>query len=258
MMVLSMLFSVSGSVCSLFIRFGRRILLHVLKANEHARIRMPNDSEISEFQEAVYAKYTLLGSVYAVADGLRLYLEQAGDAVIQNMFYNGWTHDHYVSNVFVFSPNGVVIACAINAPGAMHDSQIAELGGVYRKLKSVFEKCGGKCVVDSAFSRARYPFLIKSSQDSLHITDDFSDIVERQQATGLRQSSEWGMRAFKGAFPRKKDRFPYEERGERKVMLIVLVLLFNLRTRLVGINQLLSTFMPHLSVEANRFLRQFQ
>ena len=146
----------------------------------------------------------------------------------------------------------------MNAPGAMHDSQIAELGGVYNKLKDVFENCGAKCVVDSAFSRANYPFLIKSSQDSLIVTDNFSEIVERRQATSLRQSSEWGMRAFKGTFPRMKDRFPYEERGERKVMLFVFVLLFNIRTRLVGINQLLSTFMPHLSAEANRFLHDLE
>ncbi len=40
-----------------------------------------------------------------------------------------------VGNVFVFDPNGVIIACALNAPGAMHDSSIAEWGSVYRKLQ---------------------------------------------------------------------------------------------------------------------------
>ncbi|EGZ08678.1 hypothetical protein PHYSODRAFT_305597 [Phytophthora sojae] len=50
------------------------------------------------------------------------------------------THGHYVSNVLVFTPNGVIVMCAINAPGAMHDSLIAEWGGVYAKLEDVFKQ----------------------------------------------------------------------------------------------------------------------
>ena len=68
----------------------------------------------------------MLNREFCVADGLKLYLEQSGNYIIQNMFYNGWTHDHDVSNVFVFAPGGVVIKCAVNAPGAMHDSTMAE------------------------------------------------------------------------------------------------------------------------------------
>ncbi len=43
----------------------------------------------------------------------------------------------------------------------------------------------------------------------------------------------------------------YEERGERKVIIELTTLLFNLRARLVGLNPILTTFMPFLSVEAN-------
>lgn len=81
------------------------------------------------------------------------------------MIYNGWTHDQYVGSVFVFSPAGTVIAFAINAPGCMHDSQIAEWGNVYSKLESVFGSSGGRVVVDSAFSKAAYSFLLKSGED---------------------------------------------------------------------------------------------
>lgn len=129
-MVLSLLFGVTGSVCSLFLRFGRRILLRVLSKDKRAKIQMPTDTEIQQFKSAFSTKYSMLEDVYAVADGLNLRLEQSGDCVIQNMFYNGWTHDHYVGNVFVFAPNGVIICCA---PGAMHDSTIAEWGKVYAK-----------------------------------------------------------------------------------------------------------------------------
>lgn len=95
----------------------------------------------------------MLRSVYEAADGLKLLLGQTGDSVIQEMFYNGWSQDHYVSNLFVFSSSRVVLACVINVPGSMHDSSIAEWGNLYHKLEQVFHGTGGQVVVDSSFSK---------------------------------------------------------------------------------------------------------
>ena len=125
-MVLCLLFGITGSVASLFLRFGRRILLKILAKDDQAAIKMPSVDEMASFQEAIGSKYSMLKDVFCVFDGLKLTLEQSGDFVIQNMFYNGWTHDHYVGNVFVFAPSGVIIACVLNAPGSMHDSVIAD------------------------------------------------------------------------------------------------------------------------------------
>lgn len=97
-------------------------------------------------------------------DGLKLYLEKSPDHVIQNQFYNGWTHDHYVSCVIVFCPDGTIPIFCYNVPGCIHDSTISEWGGIYDKLKFVYETTGGMCTVDSHFSKKHYPFLIKSSQ----------------------------------------------------------------------------------------------
>lgn len=77
--------------------------------------------EINLYSGVVNRKYSMLRSVYAVVDGLKLLLEKSGDSVIQELFYNGCFHDHYVSNVFVFASSGIVVACVINAPRAMHD-----------------------------------------------------------------------------------------------------------------------------------------
>lgn len=252
--VLCMLFGITHSICSLFLRFSRRILLKVLAGDVHAAVRVPTRTEVSSFQQAVSAKYPALHDVFAVADGLKLHLEQTSDPVLQNAFYNGWTHGHYVSNVLVFTPNGVIVICALNAPGAMHDSLIAEWGGVYEKLTDVFERTGARCVVDSAFSKGDYPFLIKSAQDHLVNNPSPAELRHLQQATSMRQSAEWGMRAFQSSFPRIKDQMRFEQNGERKKIISSLVLLFNLRARLVGINQILSTFMPHLRLEGNRLL----
>lgn len=75
------------------------------------------------------------------------------------------------------------------------------------------------------------------------------------QATSVRQASECGMRGLPGSFPCLKDWFIYEERGGKKLMLWSAVLLFNLRARLVGLNQILSTYMPNFGAETNLFIR---
>jgi hypothetical protein len=71
-----------------------------------------------------------------------------------------------------------------------------------------------------------------------------------RDATSLRQMAEWGMNGFQWSFPRLQDRICWEDMGERKVMLTLIVLLYNFRSRAVGINQLLNTYMPNLSNEA--------
>ena len=256
-MVLCLLYGITASVASLFLRFGRRVLLKIMANDDRAAIKMPSLEEIASFKETIGSRYYMLGDVFCVADGLKLTLEQSRDFVIQNMFYNGWNHDHYVGNVFVFAPSGVIIACALNAAGSMHESFITDWGGIYPKLETAYNQCGGRCVVDSALSKGQYPFLIKSSQDAYFSSSgDPRLYAQLKKATSVRQASEWGMRALQGTFPRLKDRFINEENGERKVILLTAVLLFNLWTRLVGINQILSTVMPHLSVEANYFLSQ--
>jgi hypothetical protein len=139
----------------------------------------------------------------------------------------------------------------VNAPGCVHDSQIAEWGNVYAKLEGVYIATGKRVVVDSAFSKTTYGFLLKSGEDIVTPTE-----IGRQ-ATSLRQSAEWGMRAFQVAFPRVKVRLQNEESGERKCVLTSLVLLFNLRSRLVGLNQILSTFYsPYINRPANEVFAQ--
>ena len=131
-------------------------------------------------------------------DGLKLILEQSGDCVMQNMFYNGWTHDHYISSVLVFCPDGTIPIGAVNYPGCFHDSQIADWGSIYKKLEIVFNQNGGKCVVDSAFARNRYHYLVKSLQTA---PVDFQEAIINQEATSMRQSSGWGMRSLQSSFP---------------------------------------------------------
>ena len=75
------------------------------------------------------------------------------------------------------------------------------------------------------------------------------------EATAVRQMAEWGMRAFQGSFPRLKEKIRFEERGERKIMLNLMVLLYNFRASKVGQNQIRNVYMPFLNRNALDYIR---
>jgi hypothetical protein len=83
------------------------------------------------------------------------------------------------------------------------------------------------------------------------MADIMANLAVKRAATSMRQSAEWGMHAFQSSFPRIKDTLPYEERGERRIILGCLLLLYNCRARLVGINQITNVYMPFLRNDAN-------
>jgi DDE superfamily endonuclease len=151
-----------------------------------------------------------------------------------------------VTNLFVFSADGCIIACVLNAPGSIHDSTLAYWGGVYKKLGQVYDRTKGVCCVDSAFASNPNPYLLRSAQDTAKAAtaEEHNRLLE---ATSLRQASEWGMRAIQSAFPRLKDQIKYEEKGERARMLTLVPLLYNFRLEVVGLNQIRNTYVPEWS-----------
>ncbi len=53
------------------------------------------------------------------------------------------------------------------------------------------------------------------------------------------------------SFPRLKNRFPYKERGEQRIVFKMFVLLYNMWARMVGMNQMQNTYMQHLECNTN-------
>ena len=171
----------------------------------------------------------------------------------QNNFYNGWTHDHYVRAVIVVCPDGTIPICCYNCvPGSVHDSMIAEMGKGLSKNR-------GKCTVDSAFWKQNYLFLIKSGPSNEGLGETWQEFRENARlqadATSMWYSAEWGMRSLQASFPRLKECFIYEEHGESKVIMKSMLLLYNLRARKVGINQLQNTYLPALDVNVDNIFR---
>ena len=60
------------------------------------------------------------------------------------------------------------------------------------------------------------------------------------------------MLTIQASFLQVKDRFIYEERGERRIVLKMFVLLYNLHVRMVGMNQIQNTYMGHLHCDTNK------
>jgi hypothetical protein len=92
----------------------------------------------------VNQQHPYLSDVWCTMDGLKLMLEQSGDALIQEQFYNGWTHDLYVTSVMCFCLDGTIPIVFCNIPGAVHDSQVADYGDIHDKLEYVYERDGAK------------------------------------------------------------------------------------------------------------------
>ena len=185
----------------------------MLNNDEDAQVKIPSEDVIEEYKRLVMERHPLLTDVWMTMDGLKLRLQQSPHTAIQARFYNGWTCDHYVSNVLGFSPaasSGTIVVACVNVPGTVHDSMVCYWGNIYDQLEIVYERTGGRCTVDSAFSEDRCPFFIKSSNQ---LPDNPDDLAIQEQAKSMRQSAEWGMRSFQSSFPRVKDRFIYEETG---------------------------------------------
>ena len=122
---------------------------------------------------------------------------------------------------------------------------------MYGKLEDVYCTTGGKCCVHLAFGRVKRNYLYKSSQDHLGSKaptcwERKLDLQRKRQVTSARQTAEWGMLMMQASFSRVKDRVVYEERGERRIVLKMFVILYNMRARMVGINQIRNTYIVHI------------
>ncbi len=252
-----LVFGLTYTNLSIYLRFGICLLIETFYDNPLVRVCPPSPEEINKYKAAFGERYPLLHDCWATMDGLKLYLHQAGNTKIQEQFYNGWTHDHYVTFVFCFCPDGTIPIAFFNVPGSVHDSQVAELGKIYSELEHVYETMGGKCCVDSAFGNVEREYLLKLGQNLLGSSastrhEQNLEHQLRRQNTSARQTAEWGTLLLQTSFPRIKDRFIYEEQGEQQIVMKHLVLLYNMRVQIVGINQIQNTYMRQLSCNANK------
>jgi hypothetical protein len=255
--VLQLVFGLTYSNLSVYLRFGICLIVEIFHSDPFTRVSIPSAEDINDYKAAFGAWHPLLHDCWATMDGLKLHLQQSGNTAIQERFYNGCTHDHYVTSVFCFWPNRTIPNAFFNVPRSVHYSQVVELGNIYEKLEQVYDSMGEKCCVDSAFSNHKKDYILKSGQDllgSLAPTQWEQQIEHqlRQQTMSAWQTAERGMMGIQASFPQVKDLFIYEEHGERRIVMKMFFLLYNMRAWMVGINQIWNTYMPHLLHNANK------
>ena len=248
--VLSGSFGLVASCCGLWLRFGKRILLSVLSGRADSQIKLPDGDKVNRYREAIQNRYPALTNAAIVGDGLKILLQKAGDQQTQEAFYNGWKSGHYITNLFVFAPDGTIVMSMINCPGSMHDSELAASGSpsIYTKIDMLYEQYGVKCVMDSAFANANKESIIKSKKrETIASTaESREEFEELMAALSVRQAAEWGMRALQGAFGRLKSVWPYEENDERYWGLSVIALLYNYSANNMDLNQIRRVYWQEL------------
>lgn len=104
---LYMIFGVAHSVCTMFILFTRRALVKVLTKDALATIKILTATEVEALSSSINIHYYLLKAFYAAAGESKLILQESGYPIIQEVFDNWWTHDHYIENVSNFAPSSV-------------------------------------------------------------------------------------------------------------------------------------------------------
>ena len=109
-------------------KFGRKILLSIFINDSEAKIKNLIDEEIEFYEECIGEKYPHYCNVWRAMDGLKVTIQKPCHESIQNRFYNGWTHGHYVNCLFIFALDGRIRTTVYKVPGTFNDSAMADYG----------------------------------------------------------------------------------------------------------------------------------
>ena len=96
-MNLSLLFGHPFSPLYTWLKFSRKVLLHVLSRDPDSQVRLPTVDNVRFYQAAIGEKYPLCVDVWEAADSLKLLIQSTEDESKQNKNYNGWTYGHYIN-----------------------------------------------------------------------------------------------------------------------------------------------------------------
>ena len=72
-----MLFGLTSTPMYSWLKFGRKVLLHVLSNDDDAKVILPSLVKVRFYQEVIGLKYPLCHDVWAAADGLKLLIQKA-------------------------------------------------------------------------------------------------------------------------------------------------------------------------------------
>ncbi|KAJ3012590.1 hypothetical protein NUW54_g1823 [Trametes sanguinea] len=242
------IFALTAATVDRYIHTALDILLKTLCDMPDARLAWPTTSEMRYYSNLICQRLPLLIGAFGTVDGLNLAVQVSDDDDLENATYNGWLHDHFVSNILAFAPIGIIIWCALNAPGSWHDARVAQ--GLYTLLETRTPP-NFYLVADSAFPHTarsiqghiRTPRKANEPEPTEPRARRRAQEVNRQLLT-CRQSAEWGMREIQGSFGRLRIPLPIADADLRFNLLEVIVRMHQLRVRRIGISQIRKYYVP--------------
>ncbi len=82
--MLQLVFGLTYTNLSVYLRFGIRLIVETFSSDPLARVAIPSADEIESFKAAFAERHPLLNNCWATMDGLKLYLQQAGNGQWRN------------------------------------------------------------------------------------------------------------------------------------------------------------------------------
>ena len=116
---LCFLFGGNESMISRALKEGLLRLRDALGKMPAARICIPSKpEELNRYSRLLLEREPRLppGAV-GLMDGLNLPVKTKGDLAEAELYFNGWLQGYFVSNVFLWSPEGKIVFSCINYPG---------------------------------------------------------------------------------------------------------------------------------------------
>ena len=110
---LQQIFALTLSTLSQYLDFAQHILFVTLKHIPAANVAFPQTIQDFEFYSSlIAARHPLLEGAFRSIDGLSLKCQESNDPELENATYNGWKSDHCISNILVFSPEGMYLSAS--------------------------------------------------------------------------------------------------------------------------------------------------
>ena len=241
---IALIFGCSLSTCSRNIDYILNLIIQHLPNHPEAAVRWPSNDEFQQFGSLVERKierskmdFSEPFTPFAFVDGCDFHIKHSVDLVEKDHNYNNKCGYPKVGNLFVWAPTGKVVYCFVNAPGRLHDGELAL--DLYELLNSNSTPPGYVLLADQGFKVINGKTVCTAS-----ITESDEGIrLTSKEVARLRAASEWGNAGLQRCWARLTLRLPVDPQA-RRLLILAAVYLYNFRTGVIGRNQIRTTYCP--------------
>lgn len=239
------MFGLVETIVSVWKDYGFNLLLNTLrnKGVPQFCVSWPSVAEMDDSYQLLKKNREnvhLLPDVFCVIHGGRMPCADYEDKDLQNAFYEGYTGNLEVTNIFVFNFRGEIIHSGVKFPGSWHGSKVVlESCLLIYKLSDERTPRGKAILGDSDFiinSRVVHGKITRGRKSTETIDIPMFPLLAAVEAILQRsipselQSAEWGIRVIKAPFGRLRIPLPASSTLSYR-LLNVCVHLYNLNER---------------------------